>query len=575
MAGNREMGSLRSSGDSIEGDRAPDRYVATELWLKPGRYVATELWLELGRNVAIAAIARARSLPTLFELLSDESCFFRKVFRKEESILKKYLSKKVSTFFFFGDFDVNFVAIVFDPNTALCFPLGEPLSAFSGRHSMTLRLVLNLLCHGHVDGSISGYMARKSGSKVVGTLDPEPGSWVPEPGSWDPEPGSWDPEHVSWNPEPRGGGAVVFPAVGQTTPVEFDKYSKALYPPSYQWLSSMPAVFLGTPLLAPPALGIRQSYNPGWKMLVMTARIGPKGTKDCRGLTGCFGPGPVGTKDCGGLTCGLGPGPAKLIGDQALRILPYGYGPVYIVDALAATAGLVRPSARPARSPRSDRAFVPLGRYVATGLEPKFSRCVAIEPFRTSIRHQSMHSRQTFECYLPKTVASSVHVFRYSNSSIKLRGLETAENIWVLWEIRVFLVSLFKRKSTVRISVPTLQKGYLREFLSEKAKNLLSKETPRKSDETKPASPPRQDQVIHVISGGSEISGISHAAAKKSTRNAKLGLETSKSKRLLLGTDEISFTAKEQEKVLAPHHDALVVSLTVANCLVRRILVDN
>ncbi|KAF2538156.1 hypothetical protein F2Q68_00021804 [Brassica cretica] len=27
---------------------------------------------------------------------------------------------------------------------------------------------------------------------------------------------------------------------------------------------------------------------------------------------------------------------------------------------------------------------------------------------------------------------------------------------------------------------------------------------------------------------------------------------------------------KEQEKVLAPHHDALVVSLTVANCLVKQ-----
>ncbi|KAG5415088.1 hypothetical protein IGI04_002655, partial [Brassica rapa subsp. trilocularis] len=83
-----------------------------------------------------------------------------------------------------------------------------------------------------------------------------------------------------------------------------------------------------------------------------------------------------------------------------------------------------------APSLRSDRALVSLGRYVATGtgLEPKFDRCVAIEPFRTSIRHQSMHSRQTFECYLPKTVASSVHFSRYPNSSIKLRGLETAEN---------------------------------------------------------------------------------------------------------------------------------------------------
>ncbi|KAF2531225.1 hypothetical protein F2Q70_00030007 [Brassica cretica] len=84
-----------------------------------------------------------------------------------------------------------------------------------------------------------------------------------------------------------------------------------------------------------------------------------------------------------------------------------------------------------------------------------------------------------------------------------------------------------------------------------------------------PSSPPRQDRVIHVISGGFEVSGVSHAAAKKSTRNAKHGLETAQPKCLLLGTDEINFTAKEQEKILAPHHDALVVSLTIANCLVK------
>ncbi|XP_048605690.1 uncharacterized protein LOC125583147 [Brassica napus] len=117
-----------------------------------------------------------------------------------------------------------------------------------------------------------------------------------------------------------------------------------------------------------------------------------------------------------------------------------------------------------------------------------------------------------------------------------------------------------------------LQKGHLREFLSEKAKAHLSKETAGKSKGAAPASPPRQDRVIHVISGVSEVS---HAAAKKSTRNAKHGLVTTQPKRLLLSTDEISFTAKEQEKILAPHHDALVISLTVANCLVKRIQVDN
>ncbi|XP_048599799.1 uncharacterized protein LOC125579931 [Brassica napus] len=120
-----------------------------------------------------------------------------------------------------------------------------------------------------------------------------------------------------------------------------------------------------------------------------------------------------------------------------------------------------------------------------------------------------------------------------------------------------------------------LKKGHLREFLSEKSKSHLSKETTRKPIEAAHVLPPRHDRVIYVISGGSEISGVSNTAAKKSTWNDKDGLEAAKPKCLLLGTDEISFTSKEQENVLTPHHDALVISLSVANCLVKRKLVDN
>ena len=80
-----------------------------------------------------------------------------------------------------------------------------------------------------------------------------------------------------------------------------------------------------------------------------------------------------------------------------------------------------------------------------------------------------------------------------------------------------------------------------------------------KPTEVVPASPPRHDRIIHVISGGSKICSITHAAAKKSTWNAKHGLEAAKPKCLLLGTDEISFNAKEQEKVLALHHNTLVI----------------
>ncbi|KAF3596587.1 hypothetical protein DY000_02023423 [Brassica cretica] len=75
---------------------------------------------------------------------------------------------------------------------------------------------------------------------------------------------------------------------------------------------------------------------------------------------------------------------------------------------------------------------------------------------------------------------------------------------------------------SLRIKVnELLQKGHLREFLLEKSKAHLSKEAAGKSKGAAPASPPRQDRVIHVISGGSEVSGVSHASAKKSTCNAK------------------------------------------------------
>ncbi|XP_013708892.1 uncharacterized protein LOC106412534 [Brassica napus] len=165
---------------------------------------------------------------------------------------------------------------------------------------------------------------------------------------------------------------------------------------------------------------------------------------------------------------------------------------------------------------------------------------------------------------------------RYQNRPIeKTEGMavSTWPDISHLSVSRVELINVLKQMGQQVNEL--LKKGHLREFLSEKAKGHLSKETTGKPTEAAPVSPPRQDRLIHVISGGSEISGISHADAKKSTWNAKHGLEAARPKRMLLGTDKISFTAKEQEKVLTPHHDALVISLTVANCLVKRILVDN
>ncbi|KAF2542787.1 hypothetical protein F2Q68_00032603 [Brassica cretica] len=113
-----------------------------------------------------------------------------------------------------------------------------------------------------------------------------------------------------------------------------------------------------------------------------------------------------------------------------------------------------------ARSQRNDRASVPLGRYVANELGQTRSlrsdrarakaqslrsdrawpnsvamssvpldRYVVTELFR-NVETTPVHAfSSNLQCYLPKTVASSVYVFRYSKSLIKLCGL-------IPWKVR-------------------------------------------------------------------------------------------------------------------------------------------
>ncbi|KAF3535745.1 hypothetical protein F2Q69_00022031 [Brassica cretica] len=89
----------------------------------------------------------------------------------------------------------------------------------------------------------------------------------------------------------------------------------------------------------------------------------------------------------------------------------------------------------------------------------------------------------------------------------------------------------------------------------------------------KPVLPCRRGRTIHVISEGPEAYSVNHTAIQENARDV-----CGNSERVRLEcpeTDEITFTAEEREGVLVPHHDALVISLTIANCLVKRILVDS
>ena len=65
-------------------------------------------------------------------------------------------------------------------------------------------------------------------------------------------------------------------------------------------------------------------------------------------------------------------------------------------------------------------------------------------------------------------------------------------------------------------------------MLIERGRTTRDKGTNETKDDTPPI-PPRQDIVINVISGGLEVSGVSYAAAKRSSRRI---LQTDTKKKL-------------------------------------------
>ncbi|XP_021714618.1 uncharacterized protein LOC110682570 [Chenopodium quinoa] len=112
-----------------------------------------------------------------------------------------------------------------------------------------------------------------------------------------------------------------------------------------------------------------------------------------------------------------------------------------------------------------------------------------------------------------------------------------------------------------------LKKGYLKELLSDRSK-ASGKE--RESKQGGPPPPPPIVKTICFISGGSEVCGLKYSAAK---RHAKESNKNQPDKREKSKIDiPIMF---EESDALEGHHDGLVISLPMRNCMIKRILVDN
>jgi hypothetical protein len=116
-----------------------------------------------------------------------------------------------------------------------------------------------------------------------------------------------------------------------------------------------------------------------------------------------------------------------------------------------------------------------------------------------------------------------------------------------------------------------LSKGHLKELLGrKKSKTQDAERVPERAP-----SPPPNAKVINFISGGSDICGTSYSAAKKRAKENKLDNgEKPIRTTTLTNQKSISFEETDRGDVQDPHHDGLVITLCIANCFVRRILID-
>ena len=109
-----------------------------------------------------------------------------------------------------------------------------------------------------------------------------------------------------------------------------------------------------------------------------------------------------------------------------------------------------------------------------------------------------------------------------------------------------------------------LKRGHLQDLLLDKGKNTLAQREARRDEQPVEPTPER---VVNVITGGSEVSGITYSAARRHAR-AAVNPETSLSPTPQIGASNLvlSFIDNEDSTLINPHHDALVISLLIANC---------
>ncbi|KAJ9542681.1 hypothetical protein OSB04_029187 [Centaurea solstitialis] len=96
-------------------------------------------------------------------------------------------------------------------------------------------------------------------------------------------------------------------------------------------------------------------------------------------------------------------------------------------------------------------------------------------------------------------------------------------------------------------------------------------------EQGRPASPPHT-KVVNCITGGSEVCGLTYSAAKRHVREGPdkhpIPDEVKSKAEKELDAMIIAFDQDDSQGARHKHHDAIVIQLTIGNCLNKRILID-
>ncbi|XP_074306306.1 uncharacterized protein LOC141641548 [Silene latifolia] len=115
-----------------------------------------------------------------------------------------------------------------------------------------------------------------------------------------------------------------------------------------------------------------------------------------------------------------------------------------------------------------------------------------------------------------------------------------------------------------------VRKGNLDHLLSRGGKQD-KRET---ANQVLPSAPPVCTKIINVITGGSELSGLTYSAAKRRATEIKGDHPETSYRVSQSDLPLVIFDETDVENGAEQHHNALTITLSIGNCTVRKVLVD-